>query len=264
MRIALGSSASTASTGLFFGPHLLHMLRNLLSGIGLLSATAFLPSAMVLGPFHEKEPDTFTGSFRMELHMFKKDKEEKHSPMNMRFWGTPDMLLFEAALPSQPQQMRMLIDLRGQWNYTLMDNGQGKRTAMKMRLPELGASGPDKKDEAPRITITNETRTIEGRSCTKVIAVSEDGTWTGWVAREIPNAFSAMSRGLAGPAVQHNHHAATAVEGFTLEYEWVPAKGDERIVCYIKDLVIGKVDDGLFDISGYQVMELPSFAMPQR
>jgi hypothetical protein len=224
-------------------------------------------ASLLLAPasLSAQAPDAFTGSFRMELHSYKKGKEEKHSPANMRLWSKPDMLLFEAESTDQPQRMRMLVDQRGKWSYTLMDNGQGSRTAMKMRLPELNDADKGEQADPPRITVTKETKVIEGRTCTKVIAESKEGTWTGWVASGTANAFAAMARGLAGPgAPKHDHHAATAVDGFPLEYEWVPANGDVRMACYIKDLVVGKVDERLFDLSGYQVMELPAFAMPQR
>jgi len=207
--------------------------------------------------------DAFVGSFRMELHTYKKDKEDKHSPVNIRFWGRTDMILYELLMPIQAQQMRMLTDLRGNWSYTLIDNGQGSRTAMKMKRPELAADS-DAKGEQPKITVTKETKVIEGHTCTKVIATSKEGTWTAWVATGLRNAFLDMARGMDGQAAQQNRYARTDVEGFPLEYEWVPAQGDERVVCFIKDLVVGKVDETLFDLSGYQMMELPSFAMPQR
>lgn len=206
----------------------------------------------------------FTGSFRMEVHTFKNNKEDKHSPVNMRIWSRTDMLLYELVMPKQPQQMRMLTDLRTNYAYTLIDNGQGGRTAMKMKRPDLSGMAEDRKGEKPQITLTKETRMIEGHTCTKVIAVSKEGTWTAWVATGLKSAFLDMARGMDGQAAQQNQYARTDVEGFPLEYEWVPAKGDERVVCYVKDLVVGQVDERLFDLSGYQVMELPSFGMPQR
>ncbi|MBK8226326.1 MAG: DUF4412 domain-containing protein [Flavobacteriales bacterium] len=207
--------------------------------------------------------DAFIGSFRMEMHTFKNDKEDKHSPVNIRFWGRADMILYELMMPDQAQQMRMLTDLRGNWSYTLIDNGQGSRMAMKMKRPELPADG-SAKGEQPVVTVTKETKVIEGHTCTKMIATSKEGTWTAWVATGLRNAFIDMARGMDGQAAQQNRHARTDVEGFPLEFEWVPAQGDERVVCYIKELVVGKVDESLFDISGYQLMEMPSFAIPQR
>jgi hypothetical protein len=233
------------------------MLRTVITSASL----AFATVAVAINP--DGDPSTFTGSFRMELHTFKKDKEDKHSPVNIRFWGRADMILYELMMPGQAQQMRMLTDLRGNWSYTLIDNGQGSRTAMKMKRPELAADS-DAKGEQPKITVTKETKVIEGHTCTKVIATSKEGTWTAWVATGLRNAFLDMARGMDGQAAQQNRYARTDVEGFPLEYEWVPAQGDERVVCFIKDLVVGKVDETLFDLSGYQMMELPSFAMPQR
>ncbi|HRD51219.1 MAG TPA: DUF4412 domain-containing protein [Flavobacteriales bacterium] len=210
------------------------------------------------------DPKAFTGSFRMEVHTFKNNKEDKHSPVNMRIWSREDMMLYELVMPGQQQQMRMLSDLRGNWSYTLIDNGQGSRTAMKMKRPEFSGLVDDKKGEKPQITVTKETKVIEGHNCIKVIATSKEGTWTAWVATGLRSAFLDMARAMDGQAAQQNRFARTDVEGFPLEYEWAPASGDERVVCNIKELVVGKVDDKLFDLSGYQLIEMPSFGMPPR
>lgn len=208
--------------------------------------------------------NSFTGSFRMEVHTFKNNKEDKHSPVNMRIWSREGMLLYELVMPDQPQQMRMLTDLRTNFVYTLIDNGQGGRTAMKMKRPELGSLVDDKKSEKPQITVTKETRMIEGHNCTKVIVTSKEGTWTAWVATGLRSAFLDMARAMDGQAAQQNRFARTDVEGFPLEYDWVPASGDERVVCNVKELVVGKVDEKLFDLNGYQMIEMPSFGMPPR
>lgn len=228
----------------------------------LLLALAFTVTTSATRP--PGDPTPFIGSFRMEVHTFKNNQEDKHSPVNMRIWSRADMLLYELVIPGQTQQMRMLTDLRTNYAYTLIGNGQGGGTAMKMKRPDLGSLVDDKKSEKPQITVTKETRMIEGHYCTKMIATSKEGTWTAWVATGLRSAFLDMARAMDGQAAQQNRFARTDVEGFPLEYEWVPASGDERVVCNIKELVVGKVDEKLFDLNGYQLIEMPSFGMPPR
>lgn len=223
-------------------------------------ATAFALTPLV----RAGDPAPFTGSFRMETHLFKGAVEQKHSPVNLKVWSLPERVLYETVMPNQTHQMRMMADLRGNFIYTLMDNGQGGRTAMKMPRPDARIKAQEEKGAKAGITVTKETKVIDGHTCTKVIATSTEGVWTGWVATDLPNAFVGLAKSMSGATTQQNQHARADVQGFPLEFEWVAAKGDERTVGYIKDLVVGKVDDALFDLSGYQVMEMPAFNIPQR
>lgn len=228
-------------------------------------AAAFVFSSAFAAPSNPSiGSDPFTGSFRMEMHLYKGAKEEKHSPVNMLVWSKPDMVLYESTMPDQPKHMRMLADLRGNFLYTLMDDGKGGKTAMKMPRPDASAVAKEDEGEQPTITVTQETKVISGHTCTKVIATAKEGTWTGWVAKDLGNAFEHLAKGMSGPAARQQRHARTDISGFPLEFEWVSVKGDERVVCHIRDLVVGKVDEALFDISAYQVMQMPSFSMPQR
>ena len=49
------------------------------------------------------------------------------------------------------------------------------------------------------------------------------------------------------------------LDGMTLEFEWTDANGKDSMRCYIKDVVVGTVDAGVFSLDGYEVMEMPSF-----
>ncbi len=89
--------------------------------------TALLFSSIALSLSASKppgDPNAFIGSFRMEMHTFKSGKEDKHSPVNLRYWSTADKLIYAMEMPGQPQQMRMLTDLRTNSSYTLIDDGR--------------------------------------------------------------------------------------------------------------------------------------------
>lgn len=204
-------------------------------------------------------PNTFIGSYRMEMHFYKGDAEQKNSPTNMHFWSTEDMTLMRnSAAERDGQEMRILTDLKGKWTYTLMVDKTGKKTAMKSRKKRVTMAA--KEGAKPSVvTVTKETKVIDGRTCTKVIAVREDGTWTGWVAQDVPSPFPDMARNAMAGGSDDYLSTSQEVTGMPLEFEWVEADGSDRMVCYIRDLVTGKVDASAFSLDGYEVMEIPSF-----
>ena len=205
-------------------------------------------------------PNEFIGSFRMEMHSYTGTTEEKNSPMNVRYWSSADMTLNAVQMPEQRgQQMRMLTDLKGKWSYMLMTDEKGKKTAMKSPKKKVVGAGTASGKQDPVITMTKETKMIEGHTCTKVIVVSEDGTWTGWVAEDVKAPFTDMTRSMQQRGDQSHVNAMRSVQGMPLEFEWVPTDGKSRMVCYVKELEAGKVDTSVFSLDGYEVMEMPSF-----
>jgi hypothetical protein len=203
--------------------------------------------------------NNFIGSFRMELHLFKNGKEEKSSPTTMLYWSGEDMTLYQLVMAGQKaQDMKVLVDLKGQLQYMLMTDEQGGRTAMK----SIRKAIPSEKEagaKAPDITVTNETRTIEGRVCTKVVAKSTEGTWTGWVAGDLKSPFADMARSI-GKDNERMTKGGRGIQGMPLEYEFVSAVGGEKFVGYIKDLKVGTPDPALFSLDGYEVKEMPAFS----
>lgn len=203
-------------------------------------------------------PNTFVGSFRMEMHSFDGDQEKKNSPTNMRYWSAEDKTLNKMEMPdSKGQDMRVMTDLKNKWQYTLMVDDKGRKTAMKSKKKKVTME--EKKDaKEPEITETTETKTIEGHSCTKTIVKTDDGTWTGWVAKDVPAPFGDMARSV-GHRGDDKMMKSYKGMGFPLEFEWVDAKGKDRLVCHVKELKVGAVDQSVFSLDGYEVTEMPSF-----
>ncbi|MBV6405180.1 MAG: DUF4412 domain-containing protein [Flavobacteriales bacterium] len=200
-------------------------------------------------------PNSFIGSFRMETHQFRSGAEQERSPMTLRYWSSADKALTEASSPGAPA-MRMLVDLKGKWQYMLMPESQGARMAMKMRKKKVVMTAQNGTADTPTVEVTNETRTIDGHRCVKVVARSSEGVWTGWVAQDLPAPFADLQR-VAGTGDPRLTQRTAGVKGFPLEFEWVDANGTDRMVCKVHDLVAGTVDEARFSLDGYQVMELP-------
>ncbi len=199
-------------------------------------------------------PNRFIGSFRMETRLYRGQEEQRNSPTTLRYWSSPDHVLTEALTAGNPP-MRMLVDLKGKWQYMLIPEGQGARMAMKMRKKKVVMTDAGRTDP-PSVEVTSETREIGGHRCVKVVSRSADGVWTGWVARDLPTPFADLQRVVGTGDPQLTQRMAD-IQGFPLEFEWVDANGNDRMVCTVRDVVVGTVDAGVFSLEGYQVMELP-------
>jgi hypothetical protein len=206
-------------------------------------------------------PNEFVGSFRMEMHMFDGATEKKNSPTNMRYWSTEDMTMNKMEMPDQKgRDMRMMTDLKNKWQYTLMVDEKGEKKAMKSKKKKVTMAETEQKTgKEPEITVTDETRTIEGHVCIKTIVKTEEGLWTGWVAKDIKAPFGDMMRNTGQRGNEQMMKNMKGMQGFPLEFEWVDAKSGDRMVCNIKDLKVGSVEPGVFSLDGYEVMEMPSF-----
>lgn len=203
-------------------------------------------------------PNTFTGSFKLENHHFANGAERKDSPTTMRYWSTPEKTLVKMEMPDQKgQDMRTLTDLKEKWQYMLIDDGKGGRTAMKSRKKKVVM---DEKSDVSKtdVTVTDETKVIDGHTCTKVISKSPEGTWTGWVAKDVPGAFQDMARTIRS-GDPRMAASMSKLDGMVLEFEWLSADGKDTMHCYVRDLVVGKVDASVFSLDGYNVTEMPSY-----
>jgi GLPGLI family protein len=203
------------------------------------------------------KPNAFTGSFRMEMHHYENGAEAKNSPTNMRYWSSEDMTLIQTMMPEgKGRDMKILTDLKGKWMYMLMDDAKGSKTAMKSKKKKVVMNASPEGEKRPEVTVTNETKTIDGHLCTKVISKSSEGTWTGWVAKDLKAPFGDMSRNVRGgdPAMMRG---MDHIDGFPLEFEYVDAKG-KKVVCYMKE-VTTTVDPSVFALDGYNVMEMPGY-----
>lgn len=202
------------------------------------------------------EPNTFIGSFRMEIHSYKGEKEEKGSPMSMRYTSAEDKTLMDLGQPDMKEQMKMLYDLKEKFQYMLMTDDKGKKMAMKSPLMKVTVESPEEKN-VPDMQMTDETKMIEGHLCQKMVGTTEDGTFVGWMAKDMNYPFAEMMKRVRQKGQNDHSSTFTGMYGFPLEYEWTDKSGKERVVCYIRDLKMGSVDAAAFSLKGYEVMEMP-------
>lgn len=202
------------------------------------------------GPF---VPNTFIGSFTMEMQNYENGKPSTDAPHVMHFWSSPDKTLMEfRSIPGKGAQMKMLTDLKEKWTCMMMTDGQGNKRAMKSHKKKITYTGDA---DMPHITVTKETKVIDGHTCTKVIGTSKEGTWTAWVAKDIDANLSDLMG--AGPMRGNESPEWKDVKGLPLEMEMADKDGHTTMVMHITDLKVGSVDPSVFSMDGYQVMEIP-------
>lgn len=206
-------------------------------------------------------PNSFVGSFRMEMHARGSGEQAAEAPMNMHYWSSPDMTLITMASEgagSGPQTgIQILNDLKNKWTYILMTDPKGNKTAMKSRKKKYIVDEGLKDKYSGTFTVTKESKLIDGHKCTKVIATTGNGTWTGWVAKDIAIPFGDIANNMSRGAMQQGWQNWEGLKGFPLEYEMADKDGKQVMQVVVKDLQIGAVDPAIFSISDYKVMEVP-------
>lgn len=206
------------------------------------------------GPF---VPNEFVGSFTMEMHAFTNGTEEKGSPMNMQYWSDTDKTLMQSTAPEmQGQEMKMLTDLKGKFQYMLITDKKGRKTAMKQKKMKVTITEEEMKDQ-PVVKRTDAVKTIDGHKCVKYIATSKDGEWVGWVATDIKAPFTDMARN-ASKGSENINKGMGEMPGMPLEWEFTSADGKEKAVCYVRNLIAGKVNGDVFNMDGYEMMDMTS------
>ncbi len=205
-------------------------------------------------------PLTFTGSYRMEVHSFKNGSEEKDSPMDLVMAFKSDGM---AMVPNTgtKEETRMVFDLKGKLMYTLITDDRGQRTGIKMKMMKVNVEGSD---EGPagdtKVTRTNETKVIDGRTCRKYAYSDNEGSGEAWIAEDLKWDMMAVMKQMMGGKGSEGWQQS-GMEGLMMENTWTSADGKEKVVMYTRDVVQGKVNEGLFSTTGYEIQDMSAFPM---
>jgi len=255
------------------------MIRNALPLIALLAATAvpaqsleeMMNKAMQQQGDQNKvtvventdpfKPLTFTGSYRMEVHSFTDGKEVKDSPMNLRMAFRPDGMVMVPEANGQKASVRMVFDLKNKHTYTLVTEENGQRMGIKMKMMKVNVDGASEGSEAAsKVTRTNETKVIEGRTCHKYTYSDNEGTGEAWVAEDLKwDMMTVLQEMLGGKKAEA--WQLSGMDGMMLENTWTSADGKEKVVMYTKDLVVGKVVESDFSTAGYEIQDMSAMPM---
>lgn len=205
------------------------------------------------------KPLGFTGSYRWEIHSYTDGAAQKDSPMHMVMaFDDAHMVMIPQA--KGKEETRMVFDLKNKHTYTLMTDSKGKRSGIKMKSMRVNVQddGPTPADDH-KVERTNETKTIEGRTCRKYIYRNADGHGEAWIAEDVKfNAFEAMGHMVGG---RTDSWQKAPYEGMVMESIWHDKNGRDRVEMHTRALVVGKVDATLFSTAGYDVQDMTALPL---
>ena len=198
----------------------------------------------------------FEGSYLMHVENV---KQKKTAEMQFSFKG--DKTCMEMITMKNAGKLRTIFDKKEQTMTILVDKDGTNKIAMVRKMPDASEM-ESKEGTDPKITVTNETKTIEGYTCKKVIAESDGSTTEMWITNELgltySDMFGMMSAG-RGPAsnMSMNMHNYKDVKGIPLEMHVSnKTKPDGDTIITIKNIKKSAVDASLFDTTGYQMMDM--------
>lgn len=115
--------------------------------------------------------------------------------------------------------------------------------------------------EKPKITETNETRTIDGHICKKLISETEHSIIDMWIAQDmdfnLQSVFANM-KGAKGGGMGDMARYAKYMKGPSLETTVTDKQKGTKTTIMIKDIQKGNIPEEMFSTEGYTIMDKPA------
>ncbi|HMT27660.1 MAG TPA: DUF4412 domain-containing protein, partial [Bacteroidia bacterium] len=154
-------------------------------------------------------------------------------------------------------QMTIIVDHAAKKQYMLMD-GNGQKMAMVMEMTDIEKAIEQAKD--PKITVTKETKVIDTYKCTKVISETEENTSDMWLTQDLGLNYSDLYKMVTtnkSPAGgNYGMPAMKNIKGFPIQMIITDKKKGETTTINIRKISKAKVDDKVFSMEGYQMMDM--------
>ncbi|MEO5570686.1 MAG: DUF4412 domain-containing protein [Bacteroidia bacterium] len=198
----------------------------------------------------------FEGSYLMHIENV---KQKNTADMQLTFKGEKSCM--EMITAQNAGKFKTIIDKKEKTMTILVSKDETNKVAMVRKMPDASEMA-NKEGKEPKITVTDEAKTIEGYNCKKIIAESDDNTTEMWVTEELGLTYADMvgmmqSGGGASSNMAANMHNYKDVKGIPLEMHMSSKlKPDEKTVITIKNIKKGNVDASIFDTTGYQFMDM--------
>ncbi|UKJ08398.1 DUF4412 domain-containing protein [Solitalea lacus] len=195
----------------------------------------------------------FTGSFKMII-----TGDNMKQPIEMMCYYKDKKIATEMS-PEQMKggKMRMIYDYSTQEGLILMDMN-GNKMGFKSKTKELQDVIMEK--NPPKITETNESKTIDGHSCKKFISETEDAVIDLWVAQDMDFDLKELfvnMKGAKGGGMNNLGHYAKYFKGPSLETVVVDKKKGSKATVLIKDIQKRIPPESVFSSEGYNIMSNP-------
>ncbi|MBL0342395.1 MAG: DUF4412 domain-containing protein [Bacteroidetes bacterium] len=191
-------------------------------------------------------------SFNMEVTSAK-----QKDPIIMKVMSKGTKVVIQPQFSAEQGKMSIIVDQSTKKQYMLMD-GNGQKMAMKMDMTDFDKATDQAKD--PKITITKETKVIDSYKCTKVITETDENICDMWLTQDVGLSYSDLYKMVApGKGPQGGGAGIPAlknVKGFPIQMIVKDKKKDETVTVNIRNISKAKVDEKVFSLEGYQVMDM--------
>src|SRR5690606_35743849 len=110
------------------------------------------------------------------------------------------------------------------------------------------------------IAPTNETKDIDGYKCKKYLISSDDNSGYVWVTEDVDIDYDKIFNFMDLDKKKKNSRLSDFddLNGMALEAYTEDKKKNEAFEMKIKNLMIGKVDQSIFDVSAYSITDMTS------
>jgi len=206
--------------------------------------------------------DTFNG--HMVLNISGTDLKES---MDVTYYFLNGEVLMKPQIRDKEKgkdaELGILFKPQQQVFFILMGGKDGKM-AMRKTYDNINEMLDTTKIEHPKITQTNETKTINGYLCRKVIAETSTATMDMWVTNDLKfslgklMAYSNMNMG-KGRKQASSGNGWGNVKGASLETVVTSKENGSVSTILVKEISTDSPSASLFDMTEYQIMEMPSF-----
>ncbi len=212
----------------------------------------FLPVIALIATTVYVRAQSFEGSYLMHIESAQK---KDGADMQITFKGNKSCM--EMITAPNAGKVKTIFDKKEQTMTMVADKDGTNKMAMVRKMPDAAEySGSGGKDA--KITVTEETKKIEGYNCRKVIAENDESITEMWMTNDLGLTYSdmfGMMRSGRGPAsnMTTGMQNYKDVKGMPLEMiiknKTVP---DDITHITLKNIKKGNVDDSIFDLSDYR------------
>lgn len=204
----------------------------------------------------------FLSVFTVNAQDFSFDMEmtgaKMKEPMLMKFYSSGTKMVIKPQIAGAGG-MSVLLDEATKKQYLMMDNA-GQKMAMVMNYTDQMNKATETATET-KVTVTNETKTIDGYKCKKIIAESAESKSDIWLTEDFgmnyADLYKIMSASGNGPQGKQNQLPAMKdVKGFPVEMVVNYKAKQETVNIRIKNISKAEISPSMFSLEGYQMMDM--------
>lgn len=200
---------------------------------------------------------SWNGNFKITV-----ENAQNKTPFQMIVTQNDNQSAMQIADEGDRPSIRIIYDWKANTMTTLTEKN-GSNFGMVSNIPDIENS-MKKDDDQAKITVTDETKVIDGYDCKKIIAESDEAVSEMWMTEATgltyQNSLGLITRG-RGPASGYARNLKNYEElkGISLLTTITSKKKSSDVTTVkITDLKKGAVDEKVFDTSGFQLMRMPS------